>query len=203
MNFKFHKTLQSQRSTYKYFNEDDHLIVELKPGKDGITEADIANLHHMDDHEVYINNKCCHFPEWYQKDIDAAKSKYIANFKKIYGYEPRPTEVKMLFSSPHTSIEKAMESSENSDGYGDKSHLLEELASYDFKEESDAVIRLQELISSMPENWQEIYQQVVIEGIPMTQVATARDVSEAAIRKTMNKIKTRIASDKNLKNLCK
>ena len=109
----------------------------------------------------------------------------------------------MLFPPPHTSIEKTMESSESSYGYGDKSHLLAELASYDFKEESDAVIRLQELVSSMPENWQEIYEQVVIEGIPMTQVATARGVSEAAIRKTMNKIKTRIASDENLKNLCK
>ena len=62
------------------------------------------------------------------------------------------------------------------------------------------VERLQEIVASLPENWQEIYKRVLIEGFPMAEVARQRGVTEGAVRKVVNKIRSRIAEDEVLKN---
>jgi DNA-directed RNA polymerase specialized sigma24 family protein len=46
------KTGKNNRTTYRYYNADGSLAVELSPGEDGVTEADISLLHSIDDGEV-------------------------------------------------------------------------------------------------------------------------------------------------------
>jgi DNA-binding CsgD family transcriptional regulator len=45
------KTSDKRRSSYVYFDAQGRKIVELKPGENGVTEANISILHDMDDGE--------------------------------------------------------------------------------------------------------------------------------------------------------
>lgn len=63
---------------------------------------------------------------------------------------------------------------------------------------SPVIERLHEVVASMPESWQEIYQKHVIDGWPFTEIACQRGVGESAIRKTMKKIESAIRKDKKL-----
>ena len=45
------RTKKSNRTTYIYRDEHGKAITVLRPGADGVTEADIAMLHRMDDDE--------------------------------------------------------------------------------------------------------------------------------------------------------
>ncbi|MDR1422674.1 MAG: hypothetical protein LBI64_07440 [Coriobacteriales bacterium] len=46
------KTAEKNRTTYRYYNADGSIAVELHPGVNGVTEADILLLHSIDDEEV-------------------------------------------------------------------------------------------------------------------------------------------------------
>jgi len=46
------KTSKKKRTSYIYFDADGRKVIELIPGQDGVTEADIELLHSMDDEEV-------------------------------------------------------------------------------------------------------------------------------------------------------
>ena len=83
------KTRSDERTTYVY-RFADATKVELKPGKDGITEVDIKKLHALDDSEVYYNNKNLR-PERTKEEkaeIESWKQEFISDFKKSNGYEP-------------------------------------------------------------------------------------------------------------------
>ncbi|MCD8157745.1 MAG: hypothetical protein LUD77_02295 [Clostridiales bacterium] len=65
------KTRMDARGTYPYKFADGTKIV-LTPGVDGVTEADIAMLHRMDDNEVYNNVKHSKPPiqKWEKEGIE-------------------------------------------------------------------------------------------------------------------------------------
>jgi hypothetical protein len=46
------KTSQKKRATYIYYDENRNKLIELLPSEHGVTEADIALLHSMDDAEA-------------------------------------------------------------------------------------------------------------------------------------------------------
>lgn len=46
-----YKTSKKNRATYVYFGVDGRKVMELTPGENGVTEADIAMLHAADDQE--------------------------------------------------------------------------------------------------------------------------------------------------------
>lgn len=144
---KYKKTPQSKRGTYKLFDDDGNFVTEYKPCKDGVTEIDILNLHKMDDHEVYINNKDRRLPEWYKPAFDVWKENFIKSFKEEYGREPYRSEIPKAHRQ-YISIESQMDA--NGDELGDSSRLEAELAVYDdADDESDAVTRLNEVIAGM------------------------------------------------------
>ena len=66
------KTSDKRRSSYVYFDSQGRKIVELKPGENGVTEANISILHNMDDDEYDAERryeyKLDHYPEKRQKD---------------------------------------------------------------------------------------------------------------------------------------
>ena len=46
-----YKTSKKNRTTYTYYSADGKKLMELVPGENGVTEADIAMLHEKDDLE--------------------------------------------------------------------------------------------------------------------------------------------------------
>lgn len=90
---KTKKTPQSKRGTYKLFDERNKLVAEYKPGKDGVTELDILNLHKIDDNEVYVNSKERKLPKWYKPHYDEWKAKFIEDFMVKAGREPFNNEI--------------------------------------------------------------------------------------------------------------
>lgn len=44
-----YKTGRKNRATYIYYSADGKKLMELVPGENGVTEADIAMLHEQDD----------------------------------------------------------------------------------------------------------------------------------------------------------
>ena len=196
---KYKKTPTAKRGTYKLFDDDGHFITEYKPGKDGVTEVDILNLHKLDDHEVYINNK----DRWLPKDCmpmyEQMKAEFIEKFKEEHGREPRNSEI----PKPHRqyiSIDAQITAS--GDDLGDSSRLEAELAVYDdADDESDAVIRLKEIIAAMPEKWQQVYRLFYFEKYNKTQIGRMLGITDVRVGQLVRKIKAAIASDEILKKI--
>lgn len=196
---KFKKTSTAKRGTYKLFDDDGHFITEYKPGKDGVTEIDILNLHKMDDHEVYINNKDRWLPKECMPMYEKTKAEFIEKFKEEHGREPRKNEI----PKPHRQyISIDAQITPSGDELGDSSRLEAELAVYDdADDESDAVIRLKEIIAAMPEKWQQVYRLFYLEEHNKTQIGKMLGVSESYVRQLIKKIKTAIANDEILKKI--
>ena len=196
---KFKKTSTEKRGTYKLFDDDGNFITEYKPGKDGVTEIDILNLHKIDDHEVYINNKDRRLPECYKPAFDVWKENFIKSFKEEYGREPYRSEIPKAHRQ-YISIESQMDA--NGDELGDSSRLEAELAVYDdTDDESDAVTRLNEVIAGMPEKWQQIYKFHFIEGLPKAKVGRMLNITDVRVGQLVKKIKSAIANDEVLKKI--
>ena len=195
---KYRKTPQSKRGTYKLFDDDGHFITEYKPGKDGVTEVDILNLHRIDDREVYVNCKEIKLPEWYQPIYDEWKEKFIADFKEQYGREPFADEI----PGKHRVYE-SIDAQTDADGedLGDSSHLEEELAVSDEEDVPDTIIRLREIIEDMPEQWQKVYNLVFIEGLSKAKAGRIIGISDVRVGQLVRKINAAIAEDEILKNL--
>ena len=194
---RLRKTPKKYRGTYKIRDEQGNIICEVRPGKDGVTEVDIANAHRVDDIEVYENCKTFRpkFPDWLQGDVDAWKESKRQEFMEKFGREPLRGE---LPNYEHLlSLDAFME--QDDDG-NHQNRLAEELLRQQISD-SPEVESLRELVDTFPQSWQEIYQSVLIDGLPMVKVAKMRGVTEGAIRKTVNKIRARIAEDENLKKI--
>lgn len=195
---KYRKTPQNKRETYKLFDDDGHFITEYKPGKDGVTEVDILNLHRIDDHEVYVNCKEIKLPEWYQPIYDEWKEKFIADFKEQYGREPFADEIPGKYRA-FESIDAQTDS--DGDELSDSSHLEKELAVSDEEDVPDTIIRLREIIEDMPEQWQKVYNLVFIEGLSKAKAGRIIGISDVRVGQLVRKINAAIANDEILKNL--
>lgn len=195
---KYRKTPQTLRGTYKLYDDDGRFITEYKPGKDGITEVDILNLHRIDDHEVYVNGKEIALPEWYKPIHKDWVNKWINDFEKKYGYKPNKKD----FLSMHRTYEYIDDqTTANGDELGDSSWLEAELAVYDDADESDAVTRLNEIITAMPEKWQQVYRLFYLEEHNKTQIGKILGVSDSYVGQLVRKIEAKIANDEVLKKI--
>ena len=147
---RLRKTPKKYRGTYKIRDEQGNIICEVHPGKDGVTEVDIANAHRVDDVEVYENGKsfCPKFPDWLQADIDAGKESKREEFITTFGREPMRRE---LPNYEHLlSLDAFME--QDDDG-NHQNRLAEELLRRQVSD-SPEVESLRELVATFPQNWQ-------------------------------------------------
>ena len=88
------------------------------------------------------------------------------------------------------------------DDLGDSSRLEAELAVYDgFGDESDAVIRLKDIIAAMPEKWQQVYRLFYSEKYNKTQIGRMLGITDVRVGQLVRKIKAAIASDEILKKI--
>ena len=202
---KLHKTRRDQRETYKYYDANGKLVIELKPGENDVTEADIRTLHLLDDKEVRSNLKYRHGDLKEQKALaEKWKQEYIEGFRNKYHRMPNEDEIAIVMedSVPDNwiaSIEE-MTGDGDEDGLGDKAGFLYTLDEHDKKLPAD-VERLNEIIAAMPESWQKIYQLKYIEKYSNCDIAKMRGVTESAIRKTLGKITDAIGKDPVLRKM--
>ncbi|MCI9297719.1 hypothetical protein ACPW7J_05340 [Ihubacter sp. rT4E-8] len=195
---KTKKTPQAKRGTYKLFDDNGIFVMEYKPGKDGVTEVDILNLHKMDDHEVYVNAKENRLPEWYQPVYEEWKAKFIADFRERYGREPFADEI----PGRHRILESLDgQTDPDGDGLGDSSRLEEQLSISDEEEVPDTIIRLRELVAAMPEQWQKVYRLVFMKGLSKAKAGKEIGISDVRVGQLVKKINAAIAGDEFLKNL--
>lgn len=193
---KIRKTRQEQRECYSYpinvqvgSDKWETKFITIRPGEDGVTEADIKTLHSLDDSEVYYNNKNMH-PK--KTDEEKAKIKefqinFIADFKRQHGYEPNPSYVKDAIkeafpSNWNLSLDWELEN----EGGEDKSKLALE-TSVEMDQQNPVVDRLYEVMESMTDKQREVIRMVKLEERTLTEVAAILGTSIPNVKKHLDK----------------
>lgn len=205
---KLMKTPMAQRKTIKYYryHEDCIEVTEIEPGDEGVTEEDIRRFYAAEDHEVYENLKARR-PQRTNEDnqrISAWKEGYIRKFIAENGYAPHPADVKAAVDEAFpknwsVSLDGLVEGGGDDDNAtGDKSAILAK--AYRSSESAPgAVEMMDEIASTWPESWQEIYERVLKNGETIVSLARERGVTEGAVRKTLNKIRKALAENPELR----
>lgn len=215
-----HKTPSEKRNTYTYQFYDSEgkpePVIVLRPGENGVTELDIKRLHAADDSEIYYNLKAIDpeksLPEAERKELrakkDAYAEKYKSEFATKYGYEPHPSDVadavKEFFAKSWvSSLDQMLDGNSDSDGYGDKSSVLLQVATGDDKDLSPCQERMRELVSALPEKEQIVYWRVLISGEKKYIVAKSLGISDTRVSQITKKIEGIFRNDEILKKICR
>lgn len=203
---KIFKTNAAKRESYTYtFTNVDgkEQSVTLRPGEDGVTEADIKMLHSLDDSEVYYNLKNLR-PERTDEEKAAIKAwteEYIKKETVYRGYEPTADEIKDVVkehfpSNYNLSFDYDFgerDSESKTDTAFDKSQLLYQAALVAETEESDETYRIRELINQMTDKQRKILILTEFEGYSFTDVSKQMRISIKNVKKhhdnAMNYIK--------------
>lgn len=200
---KTRKTNSNDRATYKYTscvrNEDGSYseeTIEIKPGENGVTEADIKMLHSMDDSEVYYNNKNLRPNRTAEEkaEIKAWKEKYVKRFEERHGYKPNKDDVDY---AANNHFPPNYNSSIDFDAYGelevDKSHLAEALSTtddygfitndYGFEMSEE----MENAFSTLTDKQRQVIRLMFIEGYTQSEIASMLGISSAGVKKHLDK----------------
>ena len=194
---KIRKTRQDERSSYRYpvdvadgkggYRTE---YITIRPGEEGVTEADIKTLHSLDDSEVYYNNKNLR-PERTQEEkvtMEIWKKNYIVRVTSERGYSPSKDEVqdavKEAFPSNwNLSLDYIV--GDEAEG-SDKSKVLCE-ASVLIEDENPVADRLYEVMESMTDKQREVLRMVKLEERTLTEVAQLLGTSIPNVKKHLEK----------------
>lgn len=197
------KTNSNDRATYKYTscvrNEDGSYseeTIEIKPGENGVTEADIKMLHSMDDSEVYYNNKNLRPTRTVEEkaEIEDWKEKYIRNFNLKHGYEPNKDDVDYA-AEEHFPRNYNLSLDFDADGEleVDKSHLAEALSTtddygfitndYGFEMSEE----MENAFSTLTDKQRQVIRLMFIEGYTQSEIASMLGISSAGVKKHLDK----------------
>lgn len=197
------KTNSNDRATYKYTscvrNEDGSYseeTIEIKPGENGVTEADIKMLHSMDDREVYYNNKNLRPTRTAEEkaEIKAWKEEYIRNFNLKHGYEPNKDDVDYA-AEEHFPRNYNLSLDFDADGEleVDKSHLAEALSTtddygfitndYGFEWSEE----MEHAFSTLTDKQRQVIRLMFIEGYTQSEIASMLGISSAGVKKHLDK----------------
>ncbi|PNP90468.1 RNA polymerase subunit sigma-24 [Gardnerella sp. DNF01162] len=197
------KTNSNDRATYKYTscvrNEDGSYseeTIEIKPGENGVTEADIKMLHSMDDREVYYNNKNLRPTRTAEEkaEIEAWKEEYIRNFNLKHGYEPNKDDVDYA-ANEHFPRNYNLSLDFDADGEleVDKSHLAEALSTtddygfitndYGFEMSEE----MENAFSTLTDKQRQVIRLMFIEGYTQSEIASMLGISSAGVKKHLDK----------------
>ena len=200
---RIHKTNSNNRTTYKYTyfvpNKSggyDEKTLEIKPGENGVTEADIKMLHSMDDSEVYYNNKNLRPTRTDEEkaEIEAWKEEYIRLFKSKHGYEPNKDDVDYA-ANEHFPRNYNLSLDFDADGEleVDKSHLAEALSTtddygfitndYGFEMSEE----MENAFSTLTDKQRQVIRLMFIEGYTQSEIASMLGISSAGVKKHLDK----------------
>lgn len=200
---KTRKTNSNNRTTYKYTyfvpNKSggyDEKTLEIKPGENGVTEADIKMLHSMDDREVYYNNKNLRPTRTAEEkaEIKAWKKQYIQQFKAKHGYEPNKDDVDYA-AEEHFPRNYNLSLDFDADGEleVDKSHLAEALSTtddygfitndYGFEMSEE----MENAFSTLTDKQRQVIRLMFIEGYTQSEIASMLGISSAGVKKHLDK----------------
>jgi hypothetical protein len=205
---KLMKTPMAQRKTIKYYryHEDCIELTEIEPGDEGVTEEDIRRFYVAEDHEVYENLKARRPQRTAEEKQRIAewKAEYVRRFKTEHGYEPHPADVEdaateVFPKNWSASLDEIMDGDgDDESAAGDKSAILAK-AYRSSDSEPGAVEMMDEIASTWPVSWQEIYERVLKNGETIVSLARERGVTEGAVRKTLNKIRKTLGENPELR----
>lgn len=197
------KTNSNDRATYKYTscvrNEDGSYseeTIEIKPGENGVTVADIKMLHAMDDSEVYYNNKNLRPTRTAEEkaEIEAWKEEYIRRFNLKHGYEPNKDDVEYA-AEEHFPRNYNLSLDFDADGEleADKSHLAEALSTtddygfitndYGFEMSEE----MENAFSTLTDKQRQVIRLMFIEGYTQSEIASMLGISSAGVKKHLDK----------------
>lgn len=199
---KTRKTNSNNRATYKYTscvrNEDGSYseeTIEIKPGENGVTVADIKMLHSMDDSEVYYNNKNLRPNRTAEEKAEskAWKEKYVKRFEERHGYKPNKDDVdyaanKHFLPNYNSSIDF------DADGEleVDKSHLAEALSTtddygfitndYGFEMSEE----MENAFSTLTDKQRQVIRLMFVDGYTQSEIASMLGISSAGVKKHLD-----------------
>lgn len=197
------KTNSNDRATYKYTscvrNEDGSYsegTIEIKPGENGVTEADIKMLHSMDDREVYYNNKNLRPTRTAEEkaEIKAWKEEYIRNFNLKHGYEPNKDDVDYAAEEHFLpNYNSSIDFDADGELEVDKSHLAEALSTtddygfitndYGFEWSEE----MEHAFSTLTDKQRQVIRLMFIEGYTQSEIASMLGISSAGVKKHLDK----------------
>ncbi|MFP1714781.1 sigma-70 family RNA polymerase sigma factor [Gardnerella leopoldii] len=197
------KTNSNDRATYKYTscvrNEDGSYseeTIEIKPGENGVTVADIKMLHSMDDSEVYCNNKNLRPNRTAEEkaEIKAWKKQYIQQFKAKHGYEPNKDDVEYA-AEEHFPRNYNLSLDFDADGEleVDKSYIAEALSTtddYGFSADDYGFEWSEEMenaFSTLTDRQRQVIRLMFIEGYTQSEIASMLGISSAGVKKHLDK----------------
>ena len=193
---KIRKTRSDERTTYVYRFADE-TKVELKPGKDGITEVDIKKLHALDDSEVYYNNKNLR-PERTKEEkaeIDTWKQEFISDFKKSNGYEPNED---LLKGEVEERFPRNYNLSLDFDNDGDidpDKRLIATIKSKDLNEKFEWSEHMEDVLSLLTDKQRLVIKLMYVDGYKQSEIADLMNISSAAVKKHLDKAKETIKNN--------
>lgn len=197
------KTNSNDRATYKYTscvrNEDGSYseeTIEIKPGENGVTEADIKMLHSMDDSEVYYNNKNLRPTRTAEEkaEIKAWKKQYIQKFKAKHGYEPNKDDVEYA-AEEHFPRNYNLSLDFDADGEleVDKSYIAEALSTtddygfitndYGFEMSEE----MEHAFSTLTDKQRQVIRLMFFGGYTQSEIASMLGISSAGVKKHLDK----------------
>lgn len=197
------KTNSNDRATYKYTscvrNEDSSYseeTIEIKPGENGVTVADIKMLHSMDDSEVYYNNKNLRPTRTAEEkaEIKAWKEKYVKRFEERHGYKPNKDDVDYAVNNHFLpNYNSSIDFDADGELEVDKSHLAEALSTtddygfitndYGFEMSEE----MENAFSTLTDKQRQVIRLMFIEGYTQSEIASMLGISSAGVKKHLDK----------------
>ncbi len=205
-----HKTPTAKRATYKQYDEDGHLLCEVKPEDLVTTEVTlddakiiVKKMHGIDDAEVRVYIKESRLPEYMEETAKEAKAQYIADFEKRYGYKPNPADVPDFTHRAMVSIDAEVDTEDGEDSLGDNSRLAAAMAVRPFEDEESAAEYMRRLVmtGNFTERERQVYEAVFIKGMAKQDAAKEIGISGPRVTEIIGNIMRKIASDEELKKM--
>lgn len=196
------KTNSNDRATYKYTscvrNEDGSYseeTIEIKPGENGVTVADIKMLHSMDDSEVYYNNKNLRPTRTDEEkaEIKAWKEEYIRLFKSKHGYEPNKDDVDYAAEERFPrNYNLSLDFDADGELEVDKSHLAEALSTtdnYGFSADYHGFEwseKMEHALSTLTDKQRQVICLMFVDGYLQSETARILGISSAGVKKHLD-----------------
>lgn len=208
---KTHKTPMNQRTTYKQYDEEGHLLCEFKPAEEGLTDIEIEEnkvkinkIHRMEDAEVRVHIKENRLPAYLEEEGKRRKVEWIADFEKKYGYKPHPADVPDFTHKSFVSTDAEVETDEGSETLGDNSRIALKMSVNPFEDEPESAaeyMRRLVMTGDFTQRQREVYDLVFIQGKEKSEAAELLGISAPRVTQIIEGIMKKVATDNEMKKM--